>query len=214
MRKTLAMALLLAVVAMPAHALTKGTSMFAIQLTNGTADLYDPSGVGGGYITAYDHSEIGVQAQFWSLMSDDYAFTVAGGLGFFGETDEPGTNAAPGDGDFKYTQSSFNVRVGGDRMVSIGDRAVVYFGPGIEFWSGKAKFETAGSPTVETENVSRISLNGRLGGTMMIGKNWGMTGHVGHRIGHASAEDQGAKATWWPSSFESAGGLVFTFGGN
>ena len=47
---------------------------------------------------------------------------------------------------------------------------------------------------------------------MKVSKTWGVTGHVGTRIGMASAKDQGAKATWWPSSNEGSVGLMFMFG--
>lgn len=195
-------------------AVGRGTSMFAIQLTSGTADLYNPFDAGTtGYISAYDHSEIGIEGQYWNMMADDYAFCIAAGIGFFGETNEPGPAAAPGDPQIEYSQSSFHVRFGGDRVVNLGRSAVLYFGPGIEYWSGKAEFEGFGGPAIETENVGRISLSSRLGAIMTIGESWGITGSVGHKIGTASAEDQGAEAKWWPSSFDAAGGVVFMFGG-
>src|SRR6185503_16762141 len=95
-------------------AVSKGTSMFALQLTSGTADLYDPSGLAGGSISAYDHSEIGAQGQYWMMMADDYALAISAGIGFFNEKDEPGDTAPVGATDFTYKQSSFNVRIGGD----------------------------------------------------------------------------------------------------
>lgn len=198
-----------------AAAVSKGTSMFAIQLSNGMADLYDPSSAStSGYISAYDHSEVGVQASYWMLMSEDYALALSAGMGFFGEKNEPGDASLPGDPTFEYKQSSFNVRIGGDRVVNIGERAVLYFGPGFEYWSGKAEFDDGSTPTLETENVSRISLSGRMGGVMTIGSGWGLTGEMGHKIGMASAEDQGAKASWMPSSFDAKGGIIFLFGGS
>ena len=68
-RATVAVAgLLLMTFAPAAWALGKGGSMFAIELTNGTADFADkltgqttPTGTAT-YITAYDHSELGIQA--------------------------------------------------------------------------------------------------------------------------------------------------------
>ena len=195
-------------------AVHKGMTWVAFQLGSGTADLYDPSGVGSsGYITAYDHSELDAQVQCWKLLADDYAFAISAGVGFFNETDEPGDAAPPNSNDFTYQQSSFNIRIGGDRVVSLGDRAVLYFGPGFEYWSGKAEFDDGSGPSLESENVTRIGLAGRVGLIMNIGPNWGFTGSIGHKMGRASAEDGGAKATWWASSFDGQGGLVLMFGG-
>jgi hypothetical protein len=212
--RSLVLALLLVVLSAPsAWAIGKGTSLFAIQLTSGTADLIEPE-FGTGYTTAFDHSEIGVTGEYWNMVAEDYAFAIAAGIGFFSETDEPGSPGAP---DLIYSQSSFNIRVGGDRVVQIGDRAIVYFGPGIEYWSGSATFEGhfgTGNPEVETESTTRYSLNARIGATMLMSETFGITMHGGQRIGYASAEDAGAKVTWWPSSFEAACGVVFAFGGN
>ena len=211
--RSLVLAVLLVVLSAPsAWAIGKGTSLFAIQLTSGTADLIEPEG--GGYSTAFDHSEIGVSAEYWNMVSEDYAWTIAAGMGFFTETDAPGDNAPPGSPDFEYSQSSFNIRVGGDRVVMIGDRGMVYFGPGLEYWSGSAEFDSGGPSALETESTTRYSLNARIGATMLLSETLGITMHGGQRIGYASAEDAGAKVTWWPSSFEAACGLVFAFGGN
>lgn len=210
--RILALTAVLLCFASSAFAIGKGTSMLAIQITSGTADLYSPPS--GGYISAYDHSELGLGAEYWNLLSDDYAFALSAGMGTFNETDKPGQGAPSGAGDFKYSQSSFNVRIGGDRVVKVGERALFYFGPGFQYWSGKAKFENSGAPSVETENVTRLSLDGRIGATMLIGPTWGITMQVGHRVGYASAEDQGAKATWWPSSNYASSGVQFMFGGN
>ncbi len=189
----------------------KGTTMFAVQLSNGGADLYSQDG--SHYITAYEHSELGAQAQMWHYMTDDYAMTISVGLGWFGETDKPGNNAPAGLADFKYTQSSYNVRVGGDRVVNVGERALFYFGPGIEYWSGKAKFDFGpGDPeNWESENVSRYSVSGRVGGIMKISESLGFSCQVGRKLGLATATDKDRKTSWWPSSFDAAGGLVFGF---
>jgi hypothetical protein len=208
--------MLLLCAAPSAFALGKGTSMLALQLTTGTADLYDPSGLTTtGYIGAYDHSEGGLGIEYWNMMGDDYAFAIGINFGSFMETDQPGQGAAPGSPDLEYSQSSFSVRIGGDRVVKVGERAVFYFGPGFQYWNGNATFDGFGGPgtSVETESVTRFGLDGRIGATMMIGTGWGFTFQTGHRIAYASAEQDGAKATWTPSSNYSNGGLLFTFGG-
>jgi hypothetical protein len=209
-----------------AWALGKGGSMFSLELTNGTADFADktqggttgPPNYTATYISAYDHPELGVQGQYWRMMSDDYAVTLSAGWGFFHETDKPGQGAASGSPDRKFSINSFNVRLGGDRIAKVGERAMLYGGPGIEIWSGSAKFEppfpfsnaTTGSYT--NQSTVRWGLSARLGGTMMIGKGYGLTAHVGGRYGYASVEENGAKATWWPSSMESSAGVIWMFG--
>lgn len=192
-----------------AFALGKGSSLFSIQLGNGTADLVQPGGPG--YITAFSVSEIEPKIEFSRMLSDDYAFTMNAGIGMYSETDKPGDAAAPTDPDQKTTVSSFFVRVGGDRVVKVGDRSIFYFGPGVEYWSGKYKYEAA-TFSEESESTMRVSLSGRVGGIMMIGENWGFTCNVGRVVGIASAEWDGAKANWTPSSSNASGGLVFHFG--
>ena len=224
-RATVAVAgLLLMTFAPAAWALGKGGSMFAIELTNGTADFADKAnGATTGapnytarYISAYDHSELGIQGQYWRMMSDDYAFTLSAGWGFFNEADKPGQGAAAGSPDLKFSISSFNVRLGGDRVAKLGERTTMYGGPGIEFWSGSAKFEPSpftGTGNYKNQSTVRFGISARVGATMMINKGCGLTAHVGGRYGHASVEEQGAKASWWPSSIESSAGVLFLMGG-
>ena len=212
-------------IAPAAWAAGKGGSMLAIELTNGTADFADkftgttasPTDPTAAYITAWDHSELGLQLQYWKMMSEDYAFTITAGWGFFSETNKPGQGAAPGSPDAKFSISSFNVRLGGDRVVKLSERMSLYAGPGIEFWSGNAKFEpdpftNTGTGEYKNESTMRWGLSGRLGGTMWLNESVGLTGHVGGRYGHASVEEQGAKASWWPSSMESSAGFIYLFG--
>lgn len=206
-------ATLMLIGATSALAVTKGSSIFAIQVGGGTADLLEPSNTAPTYAPAYDHSENRVRGQYMKMLSDDYAFAVSAGIGFFGEENKPGAGAPAATPTRKYTQSSMYFRVGGDRVVNVGERAFIYFGPGVEFWSGKAEFKGYYPATVETEPVTRISFAGRMGGGMMIGENWGLTGDIGHKIGIASGDDRGAKTSWMPSSFDGHGGLFFSFGG-
>ncbi len=192
----------------------KGAKIFAIQLNEGTASLYSVSGqdITGAttYITGNMGTEIGVQAQYWQLLSDEYAFNVSGGIGFFKEKDEPGSAAPPGSPDVKYSQSSFKVRVGGDRVAHLTDRFHLFVGPGIEFWSGKSKFEV-GSSSTESENTTRIAISGRIGAHLKWTDSIGMFAQLGHFIGYASAKENGAKATWWASGHDGAGGIAFNF---
>ena len=201
-------------VAGSAHAalFQKGQTLLALNLTEGNADLVDQIS-GGGYLSAYDHSEIGLAAQYWHFVSTDYALNITAGLGFFSETDQPGVPANPGDQDFKYSQSSWQLRIGADRFGHLSERFHVFAGPGLQIWNGKAKFEGGPVPVnYETESTTRIAISGRIGVMMMLNENVQLMGQLGHYIGHASAKDQGAEATWWPSGHDGAMGVVFTFG--
>ena len=194
----------------PARAaeVVKGSNILSFQLVHGDADFGTPEGLSPGEVTAYSHSEWGGQVQFQRLLSDDWALALSGGIGTFKETDEPGDNASPLEEDFEYSQSSVQFRVGADRFVHISPTFHLFVGPGIQYWSGSAKFESGGI-SVESENTTRISLNGRMGAHISLGSSFGLTGHIGHYLGTASAEDAGAKVSWMPSGFESAAGISF-----
>jgi Outer membrane protein beta-barrel domain len=189
-------------------------SILSLGVFQGVGDYAGPE-FNSGYITAFDHSEIGVGGEYWHMFSSDYALAIQGSVGFFSETDKPGDNATAGSPDGKFSTTSFKVRVGGDRVGQIGDRFTWFMGPGLEYWNGKAKFEdifTAG--TVETESTTRFGVNGRVGGIMKLNDSVGIQGQVGHTLGYASTEEAGAKATWFPSSFNASWGLAFAFGAN
>jgi len=219
MRRIWIAALLLAASATMAGAAdAPKTKFLSLALTSSTADIAadvpvfnGTTFVQSGYASAYAHSEWGGKLEYWNMMGPEYAFNVSGGIGTFSEEDKPGTAAAAGSGSFKYTQSSWNIRVGGDRMLSVGEKSYIFFGPGVEYWSGKAKFEdkSPGGLTYESKNTTRISVGARLGGHMMVSPKWGVTAQVGTKIGHASYKEEGAETTWWPSSMEGNVGLVF-----
>lgn len=194
-----------------ASPIERGTTILAFQLTAGVADFVTPEG-GSGYIAAFDHSEIGVQAQLLHLVSEDWALAASGGIGFFKETDDPGINASLTDTKFEYSQSSWQLRGGVDRVVHISKTFHLYTGPGLQVWSGHASFEGGDvGPKVESENTTRIALSGRFGAHVKLGESVGLMGQVGHHLGHASAKDAGAEAKWWPSGWDGAGGLAFHF---
>ena len=190
-----------------AWALGKGSTLFAIELTGGTADLSDYSAGPTGYLRAYRVPEVGFQAQYWSLSSADYALTLSGGAAFSKESYKPASFAPAGSGDVTLATTSYNVRLGGDRVIQVGPRTVMYGGPGVEYWRlGKSRLGGV--------DLKRIGLSARLGATMMIGPSSGVTAHFGQRIGYAKARASGeAEATWWPSSFEGAMGFVLVFRG-
>jgi hypothetical protein len=222
MKRMWTAALLLAATATVAAAAEGPYANFlALQLTNGTADLATLNPFPGDPLNppiaapAYDHSEYGFKLEYWRMMGPEYAFNISGGLGLFGEEDKPADTAPVGTGNFNYTQNSWHFRVGGDRLLSVSPKTYIFFGPGIEYWSGKAKFEDETPPgfTYETKNITRISIGARLGGHLMVGPTWGITAQVGTKVGRATYKESGAETTWWPSSMEGAVGLVFKIGG-
>jgi hypothetical protein len=192
--------------------LVKGKTMIAVQICEGTGDFVTPDFDNNGFISAYDHSELGVQVQLWHMMGDDWALALSGGLGFFRETNEPGDRAAGGSQDFKYSQSSFQVRAGTDRVVHLNDKVDFFVGPGIQIWSGKGKWEGQGFPTtLEATRTTRIALAGRIGAHVAFSEHLGLVGELGHYFGHASANDNNARASWWPSGQQGEVGVAFQF---
>lgn len=216
MRKVIALSILALAVSAGSAFAAAGGSILSVGVFQGTGDYAGPED-GNGYISAFDHSELGLGAEYWYMFADDYALAIQGAVGFFSEKWEPGTNAAGGP-ELKFSTSSFKVRVGGDRVGQIGDRFTWFMGPGLEFWTGKAKFENFGwatytTPEVETESTTRIGVNGRFGGIMKLSDAVGIQGQIGHTLGYATAEQEEAKATWFPSGFNASWGLAFAFGG-
>ena len=207
-RSWMVLALLcLAVTAGSASAAGKGSSMFSIGLGQGVADGYAPATVGAStYLAPTTAPETNAGVEYWYSFSDDYAMALSGAYGFSSMKWE---GATAGDPEIKATGTSIKVRVGGDRMGKVGDRLVVFMGPGIEYWTGKQKLEV-GSTSNESEAVSRFGVSGRIGGFMMLTEKVGIMGQVGHTFGMASVKD-GAKTTWMPSSFNASWGLTFGF---
>jgi hypothetical protein len=205
-----AAALLGALLIAPASAapITKGSTILSFQLVHGDADFATPES--GGYISAYDHAEWGGEILFQHLVSENWALAVSAGLGMFSETNKPGTNALPGADDFKYTQSSFNGRVGFDRFVHISPEFHLFAGPGLQYWNGKGKTDD-GTTESERPSVSRIALSGRMGAHVNVGDSFALTGHLGGYLGMASAEEAGAEASWTPSGHDGAMGVSFSF---
>lgn len=186
----------------------KGQGLYGFQITNGTADLFD-SGFGtDDYLSAYQAPEVGFAFQYWRLMTDDYAFTMSVGMGTAKETQQSNQS---GDPDREYTQSSWSIRVGGDRAIKVGERAIFYFGPGLEYWTGKAKFEGFQTDTYESEAVTRFGVSGRVGGLMMLSERAGFNCQIGRYVGLASASENGSETSWYASGFQGSGGLVFRF---
>ncbi|HEY6196043.1 MAG TPA: outer membrane beta-barrel protein [Candidatus Eisenbacteria bacterium] len=204
-------ALALVVVASQALAAEKSI-IIGLGLTHGTADIASSNAIPN-YNSAFQTPELGGRLEYWNMMKENYALNFAANIGFSSETDKPRSGAPANSPELKFTTTSYSFRLGGDRVYSPNEYTKMFFGPGIEYWSGKAKFEGFSASTYETENTTRISLHGHMGGMMMIGPNWGLSGQIGHKIGIASYEEKGGKTNWMPSSIDGAMELVFSFGG-
>ena len=194
----------------PVHALDAGTSMFALQLVHGQADIAAPQGP---YLSAYTHGELGIGGEYWYLFGDQLAVAVAGRYDRGRER-----QSADGQVDRYYRQWSWSGRVGLDRVTELGDRAVFYFGPGLEYWRGKAEFlgiYGAAPPLFEvtTPETQRVSLSARFGAILVLGESWGLSGHLGHLVGVASADGSNARTSWYTNGWEAAAGIVLAFGG-
>lgn len=204
-RRRLALVAAFLLAASPAPAFERGIGIYGLQLGAGTADLYTPAGPS--HITAFDHGELTAGFQYWRMVTDDYATTFDVGIGWFSERD----GARDSSPDVEYTQSSWRLRFGGDRVVSLGPGAALYVGPGFEYWSGRYESKGAG-PDFESEDVSRVSLTGRVGAVMLLTRAIGINCHLTARLGRARAEDTGADATWWPGGVDGAIGVVWAAG--
>jgi hypothetical protein len=202
-------ALALFVVASQAVAAEK--IIIGIGLMHGTADIAADNGLG--YNSAFQTPELGGRLEYWNMMHETYALNFAANWGFSSETDKPRNDAPANSPDAKFTTSSYSFRLGGDRVWSPLPNTRVFFGPGIEYWTGKAKFEGFGGPTYETESTTRVSLAGHTGAMMFLGPTWGLSGQIGHKIGMASYEENGGKVSWWPTSLDGAMEVIFSFGG-
>ncbi|HEY3215583.1 MAG TPA: hypothetical protein VGK93_03730 [Candidatus Eisenbacteria bacterium] len=193
-----------------AATIRKGSSILAIQLNEGKADLSD------GNIFAFANTEMGVQAQFWHFMTDEYAFNVSAGIGYYREAqkgDPSVLNPITGEPDFRddiYTQDSWQFRVGGDRWGRINDRFHVFAGPGIQVWGGKFKVERS-SGDFESPSTTRYGLSGRLGVLLHLGESFGMVGQLGHYWAYATVKNGPATLKWTPSGRDGALGVTFHF---
>ncbi len=192
-----------------AQGLDKGSTVLSFQLTHSDADFATPEG-GSGFITAYDHSEWGGRGEIQHLVSENWAVAFGFGISTFKETDKPGVNADPSDPKFEYSQSSWNARFGLDRFVHLSPDFHLFVGPGLQYWSGKAKFED-GPAVIESEATKRIALNGRIGADIGLSESVSLKGHLGGFLGPASADDAGAKASWMASGQEGGFGIAFHF---
>src|SRR5262249_26225696 len=139
----------------------------------------------------------------------EYGLSADLGFGYFKESDTADP-AVIGATDFTQTVSSWHFRLGGDRFAQLTPKLQVFAGPGIQFWSGKAKAKDP-SREVEGPSTTRFALSGGIGAHILMGQNFGLIGHIGQYWGYARADEGGAKTKWLPSGSEGAMGFSFGF---
>jgi hypothetical protein len=236
MRKLLSLcALLLLVSATSAFALDKGSMMFSLQLGQGQGDfvdVFDPLNEPGSdnYVNGIGHlDQFQMGGEAWYMFTENYAFTGAFAIGVGTEKYEAG-NFGPGEsgGDFAdedkmsiYKSNSMRIRFGADRVGKIGEGFEWFMGPGLEFWSGKTTrsigiydlSEHISIREFDSPSMTRFGVNGRVGGTMMLTSQIGITGRIGHSYGRAAVEEKGAKASWFSGTWDAMWGLTYAMGG-
>ena len=216
--------------AMAASGGDEGKMTFSIGLAQGSGEFAEPASAvtSGNPIIVPNNilggpsygpmGELGANVQWGYMFSPDYAFAVGFDYRIASQKLEPTTNAPAGTTTLKITATEWQIRAGGDRVGAIGDRFKRYMGPGLEYASGKAKFEnlyaaTGPTASVKGEPTNKFGVNGRVGGVMMLNNQVGIYGQLGNSVGLASVKDTGGKTTWYYSTFQSAWGLQFAFGG-
>jgi hypothetical protein len=196
-------------------------NMLSIGLVHGTNEYVTPAGTADYLIPASTFSpggtmpELGINVEYGVMMAPDYRLAIGFDYLWGSEKLQPTTNALPGTPDVKVTSASWRIRIGGDRVGNIGDRFQWFLGPGLEYQSGKPKYENAvGAGSIDGPNTNKWGLNGRVGGVMLMNPKMGIFGRIGDTVGSAStSEDKSGKNTWFYSNFEAAWGLQFKLGG-
>jgi hypothetical protein len=73
----------------------------------------------------------------------------------------------------------------------IDDNVAIYAGPGLLYWSGRAKYEGSGIASLDGDwpRVKQFAFNGRLGMYARMASKVGLFGHLGQVLATNSAED-------------------------
>jgi hypothetical protein len=200
-------ALVVGTAAVPAHAakLQKGSSVVWIGLNGNVAQLIGPTT---GAANTFESGELGVHAAFSHFLCDAWTVCISGGA----DVGKSEFNPASGTTN-KFSSTSYNLRIGGDRYAFINDDVALYAGPGILYWSGRGKNEGSGDPTFDGEwpKVTQVGLNGRVGMYARLGSHYALFGHIGQVIATNSASDTPGKNSWWSNHHEGTVGLALDF---
>lgn len=66
-------------------------------------------------------------------------------------------------------------------------------------------------PVVEAPDVTRWSGSGRFGAMLVLTDSFGLSGHIGYRMGYATASEGGAESGWYTNGYEATAGVAFAF---
>ncbi|HKQ58564.1 MAG TPA: hypothetical protein VJY35_11915 [Candidatus Eisenbacteria bacterium] len=200
-------ALLALALAPGAHAqkLQKGSTVVWIGVHGNKAQLIGPTT---GAANIYEADEIGVHVAFSRFLSDQWAGVLSGSFAKGREAFTPTAGS-----EEKETSTSYSARLGFDRYAFIDDNVAIYAGPGLLYWSGRAKYEGSGIPSLDGDwpRVKQFGFNGRLGMYARLGSRAGLFGHIGQVLATNSADEAPGKNTWWTMHHEGSVGLAFDF---
>ena len=185
----------------------QGSTILALQIASGTGDFVSAEG-GTGAISPFVQREMGGQIQYWRMVTHEAAFTASGGMSYYREENSPGENATSLEKIKRYITTSWQVRVGGDRLARVNERFALYAGPGVQFWTGRFRSEV-GASSIESAWTYRFGLSGRIGMLIQLGQTFGLNAQVGQYLAFATAREAGAQSTWLPSGTDAALGLTY-----
>jgi hypothetical protein len=185
--------------------LVKGNSVVWIGLLGNKAQLIGPDT---GPANIYEADEIGAHVAFSHFVCDKWAAVLSSSFGFGKESFAPTIGT-----DQKESSKSFAGRFGFDRYAFINDDVALYAGPGLTYWTGRAKYAGSGFPSVDGDwpKVKQFGFNGRLGMYARMGNHYGLFGHIGQVLATNSADGAPGKNTWWTMHHEGSVGLALDF---
>ena len=193
----------------PAHSerLGKGNSMFWLGFNGNKTQLVGPST---GSVNEYEDGELGVHLAYHHFTGEEWTVSLSGGTDIGRVQFRPATVGAAVE---TYTSRSWNVRFGADRFAFINDRAAIYAGPGLLYWSGQAEYAGSGDPLIDLKwpRVSQIGMNGRIGMYASISGRTALFGHIGQVIARNTASDSKGRNIWFTNHNEGSVGLSYEF---
>ena len=192
--------------------LGKGNSVVWIGLNGNVAQLVGPA-LNRAIVTKSE--EVGVHVACSYFLSDAWTVVLSGGHDagnrkFEYSSSYPVPQVA--GTEEKFTSTSFNLRIGGDRYAFINDDVALYAAPGVLFWKGHAKYDGFGLGVDGTwADVTQVGFNGRIGMYARLVGHSALFGHIGQVIARNTDDDTPGKNTWWSNHHEGSVGLAFDF---